>query len=442
MPSPKGPLSRRSRSRGHIGLNRCRHWGISFLAGARIGARIGTRIDARVGVAHNGVIIVILHIVVLSLALARLWDWALAQGLAHIGEEPLRLLVHLLLACLGLLQQSSRISVLRIHFDHALAILDALDKILEAVLRLGAPVQGLRIRLLILQHSIASSLGLCVVLKFQVARGLVELAYALQLLGLELVLLLEVVDIAEEVHNLLIALQSQLEAAALEESRAHAFSLGAECHLVLLGHVPRLLDLLKILQFHGEHYLGLTCGTLQAELCLCRHRGLRHGEHGSLAFLHLCHGAFQGIADIAIAHRKLQHLGGEAGERAGAVGGCLHRKLHLRTVLGRLVAFALLDLLLHDGLVLIEGDILRLVQFLELQGDGGPIGFVGVRVVFGALELHLLALLHLSQGLVASLGQGSQDIRAQHVLQTGFLLYDSVRGNGLEGNHHLVAVLR
>mmetsp|Transcript_128530 Transcript_128530/g.274099 ORF Transcript_128530/g.274099 Transcript_128530/m.274099 type:complete len:341 (+) Transcript_128530:111-1133(+) len=303
----QGPRS--SRGCSHLGLGGC----LAFRVGARVGAHVGATLLCIGSPLAVGILILVLILIHSfhrwSLALAWLWDWALAQGLAHVGEEPLRLLVHLFLAFLGLLQQGSRLSVLRIHLDHTLAIFDGLDEILEAVLGLGAPVQGLRIRLLILQHSIASSLGLCVVLKFQVARGLVELAYALQLLGLELVLLLEVVDIAEEVHNLLIALQSQLEAAALEESRAHAFSLGAECDLILLGHVPRVLDLFKFLQLYGEHHLGLGRGALQAELCLRRQRSLRHSEDGSLALLHLCYGALQGIADLAVAHRKLQNLG-------------------------------------------------------------------------------------------------------------------------------------
>mmetsp|Transcript_26202 Transcript_26202/g.57197 ORF Transcript_26202/g.57197 Transcript_26202/m.57197 type:complete len:240 (+) Transcript_26202:111-830(+) len=201
----QGPRS--SRGCSHLGLGGC----LAFRVGARVGAHVGATLLCIGSPLAVGILILVLILIHSfhrwSLALAWLWDWALAQGLAHVGEEPLRLLVHLFLAFLGLLQQGSRLSVLRIHLDHTLAIFDGLDEILEAVLGLGAPVQGLRIRLLVLQDCVASGLGLCVVLELQVACGLVELAHLLQLLGLDLVLFLVVVDVAEEVTHLLIALQ-------------------------------------------------------------------------------------------------------------------------------------------------------------------------------------------------------------------------------------------
>mmetsp|Transcript_98326 Transcript_98326/g.261239 ORF Transcript_98326/g.261239 Transcript_98326/m.261239 type:complete len:414 (+) Transcript_98326:241-1482(+) len=298
-------------------------------------------------------VIKVLHVPLRFLLLVRLRDGALAKRLAHAGEEALGLLVLLLLALLGLLQESAGLLVLGVQIHHSLAVGNALHVVLQAKLCLCPPVHRLHVLRLVLEHRVASLLRLCVILKLQVARGLVQLARGLQGLCLRLVVLVEVVNVVEDIDNLLVALEGHLVASGFEERGALLLAGSPKLQLLLLGQAVGVLGLLELGELHCQDDLvGLH--ALQAQLCFSSQRGLADGDDCLLALLHLRDGALEGVADLAVPRCELEDLGREARQRAAAVGGSLHGKRALGAVLWQVVAVSLRDLLLHHRLVLRE----------------------------------------------------------------------------------------
>mmetsp|Transcript_122767 Transcript_122767/g.347927 ORF Transcript_122767/g.347927 Transcript_122767/m.347927 type:complete len:271 (-) Transcript_122767:1091-1903(-) len=218
--------------------------------------------------------VVIAHLVhhVRALLLVRLRDLALAEGLAHVREEALLLLVLLLLPRLRLLQQLPGLPVLRVELDDLLAPSDAVAEILQAVLSLRLAEGCFHVQAVLFEHLLARLFGLGVELQLQGHSSLVQLARLLEVLGLRLVLLLEVVDVAEHLAYLLVARERHLQATGLEELGSLLLPGSAELELLLLGQAPAVLGLLKVLQLHGQHHL-VRRHALQAQLLLLRQRG-------------------------------------------------------------------------------------------------------------------------------------------------------------------------
>mmetsp|Transcript_9904 Transcript_9904/g.26135 ORF Transcript_9904/g.26135 Transcript_9904/m.26135 type:complete len:318 (-) Transcript_9904:965-1918(-) len=260
------------------------------------------------------------------LDLAGLRDRALPQRLAHVREQTLHLLIHLLLSRLRLLQQSPGLPVLRVQLDDTFAVLHALREILQPELGLCAPEDGLHVLRIFLQHGVACRLRVRVLLEFQEASGLVQLAGALELFRRLLVFLLEVFDVVEEVGDLFVTLEGHHEAPALKQGRADVFAGGAKFDLLLLRQTPRVLGLFPVLHFQCELDL-VRLQVLESQLCLgnCRGAVSCHCEERALALFHVNRGELQRVADLAVADGELQHFRREAGERrARRIHGGLH----------------------------------------------------------------------------------------------------------------------
>mmetsp|Transcript_91147 Transcript_91147/g.253922 ORF Transcript_91147/g.253922 Transcript_91147/m.253922 type:complete len:362 (-) Transcript_91147:33-1118(-) len=294
-----------------------------------------------------------------ALPLPRRWDGPGTQRLAHVREQALGLPVLLSLPHLRLLQQCPRLPALRLQLHDLPAIADALEEVLQAQLRLGSPVESLGVLRVLLQHGVASGPRFHKVLQLQAHRRLVELASHLQGLRLLLVLLLHAVDIAEGLNDLPVPLQGHAQTTRLQQARARLLPCRAPLQLLLLRHAPCVLRLLKVFQRQSHHHtLRLHLGHAQA---LLRRQGRRaHGDHGSLALLHLRHRVLQGVAHLPVPHQELQGLGCEAHDGGAAIRGRLHEQLDLRAVLRRVPTLALLDLLLPHRPILQDGHILRL----------------------------------------------------------------------------------
>mmetsp|Transcript_22403 Transcript_22403/g.51963 ORF Transcript_22403/g.51963 Transcript_22403/m.51963 type:complete len:286 (+) Transcript_22403:69-926(+) len=198
---------------------------------------------------------VVVLIVIRPLLLVRRRNGSLSKRLAHSGEEAFGLLVLLLLALLRPLEQEPGLPVLGVQLHDLLAILDAVEEVLHAEVGLGAAEGGLDVLGVVLQHGIAGALGLEVLVHLQVACRLVQVAKLLQLLRLRLVLLLEIVHITEHLCHLLVTLQGHHEAPALEEGGPDLLASCSKFQLLVLGHAPRLLDLLKVFEPHSELHL-------------------------------------------------------------------------------------------------------------------------------------------------------------------------------------------
>ncbi|CAK0895787.1 unnamed protein product [Prorocentrum cordatum] len=88
--------------------------------------------------------------------------------------------------------------------------------------------------------------------------------------------------------------------------------------------------------------------------------------------LHLRGGALERVAHLAIARGELQRPGGEARQGGGAVRGGRDGEFHTRAILRLVVALALPDLLLHDGLVC-KGHVGGVVDLLQHEGHRGAV---------------------------------------------------------------------
>mmetsp|Transcript_7232 Transcript_7232/g.21401 ORF Transcript_7232/g.21401 Transcript_7232/m.21401 type:complete len:570 (+) Transcript_7232:318-2027(+) len=366
------------------------------------------------------------------------------DALAHLLEQALGALVLLLLAGLRVLRQHPGLLVLRVDLQDPLDVAHAVGELVEPELGLGAPVERLHVARVDLQHLLAGLLGVLVLLELEVAGGLVQLAHLLQVRGLLLGLVLEVVHVAEEVDDLLVALEGHLYAALLEEVAANLLARQGVLDLLLLGEAPGVLRLLEVLELQREHDRRALRRLLEADLRLGAEGGPRAGHVGDLALLHLHDGELDAVAHLAAARRELEGGRGKAGERLLPIRRGQHLQRHLGGVLGRVPAVSLHDLLLHHGLVLQERHVLRLEEAVERQLHLAAVRrLVAEEVVLGDLDHDLLLLLHAPQRPVGHLRERAEGAGAQRVLHLALLEDDlAVRGGGLDGALHLVPVRR
>mmetsp|Transcript_125759 Transcript_125759/g.337423 ORF Transcript_125759/g.337423 Transcript_125759/m.337423 type:complete len:209 (+) Transcript_125759:507-1133(+) len=206
-----------------------------------------------------------------------------------------------------------------------LAVPDALLEIAERVLALGPPEESLHIALVVFQHTVASSLGLAIVVHFQVAHGLIQLACLLQFPCLCLDVFRVIVDVCEYITDLLVAPEGQVQPARLEERIPEGLALVAELQLLLVRHVPRLLTILELLHLELEDdRLATSANVAQAQSGLRGQRWARHGQRRPLEPLHVRGRALERVAHLPAAEGELQHLARKARDQRVSLPRVIH----------------------------------------------------------------------------------------------------------------------
>mmetsp|Transcript_15368 Transcript_15368/g.27401 ORF Transcript_15368/g.27401 Transcript_15368/m.27401 type:complete len:206 (-) Transcript_15368:67-684(-) len=195
-----------------------------------------------------------------------------------------------------------------------------------AEMSLCAPEQGLHVVAILLQHHVASAQSICRVVQLQIACSLVQQCKLLQLCApcSQLRAVLLGIGLVDDLHALVVLLQSELKALALEQLPTHLLSQHAKTHFLFVGHCPHLLVFVKVKHLQVEddlvsHDLREAQPGLQTFYrdCACHQR--------SLALLHLADSALQGVAHVAVAAEKCKLLRSrKARQRIGAIGHQIH----------------------------------------------------------------------------------------------------------------------
>mmetsp|Transcript_8098 Transcript_8098/g.22381 ORF Transcript_8098/g.22381 Transcript_8098/m.22381 type:complete len:387 (+) Transcript_8098:165-1325(+) len=280
---------------------------------------------------------------------------------AHFREGGLGLPVFLLLGGPGLLQQFPELSVLRVVHHHLLHIPNAVGEVFEAVGRLCSSVQCLGVRGVFLQDGFRGFLGITEVVHLEIASGSVQLARLLQLLGLLLEFLWEILEVTEDLHHLGIATQRELCALGLEEIAANVLPTAAILDLLIVRHVPHCLACHEIDQLDCQHCFINRCVTAEPRV----EGNVRPArcDQSTLALLHLFHRVLQRLTHLPVAECEVKRSGFEACQGLLTVGGSLHFQVHLCAFPRSLVALAFSYLLLCHRAVFSHGYVLELVNF-------------------------------------------------------------------------------
>mmetsp|Transcript_38322 Transcript_38322/g.105560 ORF Transcript_38322/g.105560 Transcript_38322/m.105560 type:complete len:569 (+) Transcript_38322:153-1859(+) len=346
-----------------------------------------------------------------------------AEALAHFREGVFGLPVQRTLGMPHAWEHGLRVCVVGVKLQDALEVTDSLDELCATFVALGPAKQGLHIVPVLLEHAIATGERTRRLHQLQEARGLVQFRSPFELGGVDFALMGKLFCLAKQLDHLFVLVQGQLEALALKQFRAAILSRGSDEQLVFARHAPQIHALFEIDELDGENDLrSLHLG--QTDL---RVDGLRSysGHQRALVSLHRSRGAVEGVTDFAVPRIESEGLRAvKPWKRVRAICGRLHLERDPETIPRLVVPVSFSDRLLLDRVVLENGNVTRLVNFVELELQIDCSVLAAVRVFRDKLQAALLALRHRQQRLVHNPRGRPQISLSDNIVSVSHLLYD------------------